>query len=71
MLINAKGTEIVIDECRRAGIKRLLYASSVSVVWNGGKEAWNMDESAPYLEKVRTTKRCALGIYAQTANVFQ
>ncbi|KAH7695363.1 short-chain dehydrogenase/reductase family 42E member 1-like isoform X1, partial [Aphelenchoides avenae] len=54
MMINVKGTEIVIDECVRGGIKRLIYASSISVVWNGGKEAWNMDESAPYLDQFLT-----------------
>ncbi len=45
--INVDGTQHVIDACLRAGVKRLVYTSSPSVVHAGG-DMVNIDESAPY-----------------------
>lgn len=52
-LVNVRGTQLVLDECKRAGVERLIYTSTVTVVV-GGEEVHHLDESAPYLENVRT-----------------
>ncbi len=44
--INVEGTRNVIAACHTAGVKRLIYTSSPSVVYNGGDLA-GVDESAP------------------------
>jgi nucleoside-diphosphate-sugar epimerase len=44
--VNVGGTKNVITACRQAGVPRLVYTSSPSVVYNGGDLA-GMDESAP------------------------
>ncbi len=44
--VNVEGTRHVIAACRAAGVKRLVYTSSPSVVFNGGDLA-GVDESAP------------------------
>ncbi|MBI2496911.1 MAG: NAD-dependent epimerase/dehydratase family protein [Opitutae bacterium] len=44
--INVEGTRNVIAACRAAGVRRLVYTSSPSVVYNGGDLA-GVDESAP------------------------
>ena len=44
---NVVGTERVIAACRRAGVPKLVYTSSPSVVFHGGDMA-GADESAPY-----------------------
>jgi len=44
--INVGGTQNVINACREAGVPRLVYTSSPSVVYNGGDLA-GIDESAP------------------------
>lgn len=43
---NVEGTRAVIAACRAAGVPRLVYTSSPSVVFNGGDLA-GVDESAP------------------------
>lgn len=45
--INVEGTRNVLDACRRWHIRRLVYTSSPSVVFNG-KDMEGIDESAPY-----------------------
>jgi nucleoside-diphosphate-sugar epimerase len=45
--INVTGTESVIHACRENGIRKLVYTSSPSVVFDGRDEE-NMDESVPY-----------------------
>lgn len=45
--VNVKGTEHVLEACRRAGVRRLVYTSSASVVFDG-KQLFNVDESTPY-----------------------
>jgi 2-alkyl-3-oxoalkanoate reductase len=45
--INADGTINVIDGCLVHGVRRLVFTSSPSVVWNP-KGQLNADESAPY-----------------------
>lgn len=44
--VNVGGTKNVIDACRMAGVPRLVYTSSPSVVYSGGNLA-GVDESAP------------------------
>jgi nucleoside-diphosphate-sugar epimerase len=44
---NVQGTRNVIDICRAAGSRRIIYTSSPSVVFNG-RDLEGADESAPY-----------------------
>jgi nucleoside-diphosphate-sugar epimerase len=44
--VNVGGTRNVLNACREAGVGRLIYTSSPSVVYNGGDLA-GIDESAP------------------------
>ena len=44
--VNVGGTRNVLAACREAGVSRLIYTSSPSVVYNGG-DLRNADESAP------------------------
>lgn len=44
--VNFDGTGQVLTACRRAGVPRLVYTSSPSVVYNGGNLA-GVDETAP------------------------
>src|SRR5438132_798635 len=44
--VNVEGTRNVIDACRAAGVPRLVYTSSPSVVYNGG-DLSGVNESAP------------------------
>jgi len=44
---NVVGTENIINACVTNGIRRLIYTSSPSVVFDGSDEE-NLDESAPY-----------------------
>lgn len=52
--VNVEGTRRVLAACRAAGVPRLVYTSSPSVVFNGGDLA-GVDESAPLC----TTAPCA------------
>ncbi|MEB3224137.1 MAG: NAD-dependent epimerase/dehydratase family protein [Candidatus Sericytochromatia bacterium] len=45
--VNVRGTEAVLEACRRAGVPRLVYTSSPSVVFDGGDMA-GVDEAVPY-----------------------
>ena len=47
--INVTGTECVLNACRKNHIKKLVYTSSPSVIFNGIDEE-NVDESIPYPE---------------------
>ena len=44
--VNVGGTQNVIAACREAGVARMIYTSSPSVVYNGG-DLRNVNESAP------------------------
>lgn len=44
---NVTGTENVLAACRKAGVQKLVFTSSPSVVYHGG-DMENVDESAPY-----------------------
>ena len=44
--VNVEGTRHVIAACRAAGVRRLVYTSSPSAVYNGG-DLVGVDESAP------------------------
>ncbi|KYO37882.1 short-chain dehydrogenase/reductase family 42E member 1 [Alligator mississippiensis] len=45
--VNVRGTENVIQACRKAGVSRLVYTSTYNVVF-GGQVIQNGDESLPY-----------------------
>ena len=47
---NVTGTQAVLSACRKRGVRRLVYTSSPSVVYNGG-DMEGVDESAPYPKK--------------------
>ncbi|HMP01187.1 MAG TPA: NAD-dependent epimerase/dehydratase family protein [Gemmatales bacterium] len=47
---NAIGTENILAACREAGVTRLVYTSSPSVVFTG-RDQENLDESAPYPDR--------------------
>lgn len=44
---NVAGTKNILESCRRCGVRRLIYTSSPSVVFDGS-EMRGVDESAPY-----------------------
>lgn len=44
---NVAGTQATLTACREAGVRRLVYTSSPSVVFTGQDQV-NLDESAPY-----------------------
>ncbi|XP_057787572.1 3beta-hydroxysteroid-dehydrogenase/decarboxylase-like [Salvia miltiorrhiza] len=46
--VNVQGTKNVIDACIEQKVKRLIYTSSPSVVFDGVHEIINGDESLPY-----------------------
>lgn len=46
------GTKNVIDACVELKVKRLIYTSSASVVFDGIHGIINGDESLPYTDKV-------------------
>jgi len=45
--VNVDGTRNVIQACREAGVRALVYTSSASVLYNGG-DLVNANESTPY-----------------------
>jgi len=47
--INVKGTENVINACRKNNVSRLIYTSTPSVVFNN-ESLENVDEKAPYAD---------------------
>ncbi|XP_010525824.1 PREDICTED: 3beta-hydroxysteroid-dehydrogenase/decarboxylase-like isoform X2 [Tarenaya hassleriana] len=49
--VNVQGTKNVIDTCVELGVKRLIYTSSPSVVFDGVHEILNANESVPYPSK--------------------
>ncbi|PKK75456.1 C-3 sterol dehydrogenase [Rhizophagus irregularis] len=49
--VNVEGTKNVIEACVKFGVKKLVYTSSSSVVYDGYSELINTDETAPYPEK--------------------
>jgi len=46
--VNVGGNRLVIDACLAAGVRRLVYTSSMDVVVDGRKPIVNGDESLPY-----------------------
>jgi len=48
--VNHESTQHVIDACQRHGVPKLVYVSSVSVVYEG-EDIENGDESLPYATK--------------------
>jgi nucleoside-diphosphate-sugar epimerase len=44
---NVSGTQAIIDGCQRYGVRRLIYVSSPSVVFDG-QDQHNLTEAAPY-----------------------
>ncbi len=45
--VNVEGTQNVISVCKQVGVKRLVFTSSASVVFNG-TDMLNGDETIPY-----------------------
>lgn len=52
--INVGGTRAVLDGCRRGGVRRLVYVSSPSVVFDG-RDHVNLTEDAPYPKRFTST----------------
>lgn len=50
--INFEGTKLIIEECQKLGVERILYASSVSVIYDGN-ETHFADETMPYSKNVK------------------
>lgn len=48
--VNVRGLQHVIDACRAAGVRRLVYTSSASVVFEG-QDLVDVDESLPYASR--------------------
>lgn len=48
--VNVQGTANVLEACRRAGVKKLVYTSSAGVVYDG-HDIINVDERCTYPEK--------------------
>lgn len=48
----ATGTKNIIDACIELKVKRLVYTSSPSVVFDGVRRIFNGDESLPYPAKL-------------------
>ncbi|KAJ3097181.1 hypothetical protein HDU97_005100 [Phlyctochytrium planicorne] len=48
--VNVDGTRNVIDTCIKNKVRRLVYTSSASVIYNG-QDLRNADETTPYCEK--------------------
>ncbi|KAM0045611.1 putative 3-beta-hydroxysteroid-4-alpha-carboxylate 3-dehydrogenase (decarboxylating) [Helianthus debilis subsp. tardiflorus] len=49
--VNVQGTKNVIEACTKLNVKRLIYTSSPSVVFDGIHGIFNGDESLPYPSK--------------------
>ena len=55
VVLISTGTKNVIDACIRCKVKRLIYTSSPSVVFDGVHGIFNADELMPYPDKVCLT----------------
>lgn len=51
-LLQSAGTKNVIEACTELKVKRLIYTSSPSVVFDGIHAIFNGNESLPYPDKV-------------------
>ncbi|KAL6650108.1 hypothetical protein ACP70R_014332 [Stipagrostis hirtigluma subsp. patula] len=49
--VNVEGTRNVIDACKICKVRRLIYTSSSSVVFDGVHGLFNVNESTPYPDK--------------------
>ncbi|CAD6203964.1 unnamed protein product [Miscanthus lutarioriparius] len=49
--VNVEGTKSVIDACKICKVKRLIHTSSSSVVFDGVRGLFNVNESLPYPDK--------------------
>lgn len=50
--VNFEGTKLIIDKCKKLGVERLLYSSSVSVIYDGNEFHFS-DETMPYSKNVK------------------
>lgn len=48
--INVKGTQAVIEACREVGVKKLVFTSTITVVFDG-RALINIDERLPVVTK--------------------
>lgn len=53
-LVNVEGTNLVIAECIDSGCRRLIFTSTVGVVF-ADQEVNDLPEDAPYVESVSIT----------------
>ncbi|CAG8467681.1 18243_t:CDS:2 [Acaulospora morrowiae] len=49
--VNVEGTKNVVESCITNGVKKLVYTSSSSVIYDGVHELIGVDETTPYPEK--------------------
>jgi sterol-4alpha-carboxylate 3-dehydrogenase (decarboxylating) len=48
--VNIEGTKLVIQACREAGVKKLVFTSSMTVVYEEGVALKNVDERSPIID---------------------
>ena len=49
--VNVEGTRNLLEASKKAGVKKFVFTSSPSAVWNGGDESNLTEEDCPYPEK--------------------
>jgi len=63
--VNVEGNRIVINTCKRLAIPRLVYTSTMDVVFDGRKPIIYGDESLPYPKKMPKNPYCRTKIIAE------
>jgi len=63
--VNVEGNRIVIDTCKRLGVPKLVYTSTMDVVIDGRKPTIYGDESLPYPKKTPKNPYCRTKMIAE------